>query len=142
MDKQKSLELIIKWCDEETKFQSRTIVKREIHAVRDKHVKLRRGLKLNELEIEYLKSNDILNIKEDIDLYIKNHLKDPVSKDEIDLPDNHPLYILRYKYGICCRGCLEVCHRIKDWKVLGEGDMKKVFDYALKSIHKEAMYLE
>lgn len=137
--------LVLKWCDEDTTFKktitghnSRTVLINEIHKNIAKYKLKRSCFKLNKEEIEYINKNGLMNIKNDIQVFLETTIKNPYKKSKLECDKHHPYLVTRYAVGVCCRNCLEHCYNINTWITLEDDDIEKLTSLCMKWVIKNS----
>lgn len=95
--------------------------------------------KLNNNDIEYIKSNGILSIKyEALDIIKKRIASDYIFFDGMQTPlSGNPIYVAQHATGTCCRKCLYECHGIVMNKRLSKSEINYIVLIIMTWIERE-----
>lgn len=99
----------------------------------------RRGFKLKEKDINYIKDKGLEVIKEHAYDFINKRLKGyPTFNDGRQTPmRGHPVFIAQHASGCCCRGCLYKWHGISRDRELSKNEINYIVELMMTWIKRQ-----
>lgn len=102
--------------------------------------KFRSKFKLNQKDLEYIKTKGLETIRSHACEFISKRLApNEIPNDGKQTPmRGHPVFIAQHATACCCRGCLEKWHHIPKGTQLTEAQQKYVVDVLMEWINKQS----
>ena len=99
----------------------------------------RRGFRLKEKDINYIKDKGLDVIREHAYDFINKRLKGyPVANDGRQTPmKGHPVFIAQHASGCCCRGCLYKWHGISRDRELSKNEINYIVELMMTWIKRQ-----